>query len=292
MILFKNKKHQEFFNKNGYLQLALLQENQVSFLLDIYNRIKKNHSEKNNVLYSTTDSSDSSLTLKVNESIINIVEENLKEVFKSFEIYLSTFLIKVKGEKYNQTPFHLDPSFVDENKFQGATIWIPLNDVDQNNGCLKIIKGSHKLTKTIRPTPNFPYFFQKYTNSLDAYSTPLPLKTGEAVIISNRLIHGAFENKSDMDRIAVAIGVYSKGANLYLYFQENKFSEIEQYSMDLNSFSKLEKNKRPQDSAVLNTFSPKYDKISFFEFNLFYLRSYPLDFFSKIFKKGFFDFFN
>jgi len=40
---------------------------------------------------------------------------------------------------------HQDMTLVDESKFSGINIWVPLVDLTEKNGVLQVLPGSHRI---------------------------------------------------------------------------------------------------------------------------------------------------
>jgi phytanoyl-CoA hydroxylase len=114
------------------------------------------------------------------------------------------------------------------------TVWIPLVDVDENNGCLYVIPGSHrwKLFESERDENQGMRSFENPEDHVKAI--PQPMKCGDILFFSNMTFHGSKVNNSDAVRWSVDIrycrtrGTYSpsspeerKGED-YLYEQLRK----------------------------------------------------------------------
>ena len=69
---------------------------------------------------------------------------------KSTQIFHEHIFIKDPGT-HKETPWHQDMPYYCVDGNDTGSLWIPLDDVDQKNN-LKLILGSHKWPKLIRPT--------------------------------------------------------------------------------------------------------------------------------------------
>jgi hypothetical protein len=103
---------------------------------------------------------------------------------------------------------------------------VPLVDVNEENGALGVIKGSHKLFDHYRssPSPQSKSPLTDHIFTLFPYVDVIEMKAGEVLVFDNRLIHASPPNLSDRPRIAVGIGVTQKEAQLVHYYQ-NPVSE-------------------------------------------------------------------
>jgi len=96
------------------------------------------------------------------------------------------------------------------------TIHIALDDQTPENGCLHYVPGSHKwnlLPITDRHFANMDSIQEVLNEEQKAQFKPVPmlLKKGQATIHHGLTVHGSFENKSDFQRRATVVNVFSDG---------------------------------------------------------------------------------
>ena len=132
---------------------------------------------------------------------------------KSIQIFHDHLFIKEPGTN-KETPWHQDmPYYCVEGNDTGS-FWIPLDEVDKKNN-LKLITGSHKWPKLIRPT--------KWSNNQSWYqddssfmSLPLfeefekdilipELNLGDAVLFNFKIVHGSTGNNTSKSRRAFSM---------------------------------------------------------------------------------------
>jgi ectoine hydroxylase-related dioxygenase (phytanoyl-CoA dioxygenase family) len=109
---------------------------QVSALLQCYEQVKDAHEAINIPFITTSHSNNADLIGKVNQEILNIVENSILEEISNGEIIFSNFLIKKSGEKSESNP-HQDLSIVDEQKFFSFSVWIALSNNNPLNGAMR-----------------------------------------------------------------------------------------------------------------------------------------------------------
>ena len=85
------------------------------------------------------------------------------------------------------------------------TVWIPLVDVGEVNGCLYVIPGSHHwelIDSTRDENQNM-----RFCVDVEERATPilLPMKVGDILIFSNMTFHGSKANQSEAVRWSVDI---------------------------------------------------------------------------------------
>ena len=98
---------------------------------------------------------------------------------------------KMPGE---EVPFHQDAVFTTQDALNNLqiTVWLPLMDVDEENGCLQVRPGVHK-SKTI---------YWAYGSDLpkDDEAVILPMKKGDVLIFHKLTPHGSGPNSTDQVR--------------------------------------------------------------------------------------------
>ena len=93
------------------------------------------------------------------------------------------FLFKMPSEN-SELMMHQDWTIVDEGKYYALNVWVPLTDINEKNGALMVLPGSHfRSIQTLR-APTLPFFFSGNENILKEHLVPLYVKAGEAVIVT------------------------------------------------------------------------------------------------------------
>lgn len=117
---------------------------------------------------------------------------------------------KVPRVAAGAVPWHQDKSYwPDANSNPVITVWIPLVDVDEENGCLHIIPRTHRhrLLSWHKET----YSGTGYTETDEEHLTkekqkrivPLPVKAGTAILFNDRCLHMSTPNKAKTVRWSV-----------------------------------------------------------------------------------------
>jgi phytanoyl-CoA hydroxylase len=94
-------------------------------------------------------------------------------------------------------PPHVDVQRGEGNINKGITIWLALDLVNRNNGCLHYLRGSHEETH-----PNQIFITDIETDSDDVVQ--VEVNPGDAVIHNALTVHWSGGNKSDMPRRAIS----------------------------------------------------------------------------------------
>jgi ectoine hydroxylase-related dioxygenase (phytanoyl-CoA dioxygenase family) len=132
---------------------------------------------------------------------------------KSAQIFHEHIFIKSPGT-HKETPWHQDMPYYCVDGNDTGSFWIPLDEVDNTNN-LKLILGSHKWKKLIRPT--------KWSNNQSWYhddssfmDLPLSekfkknilipkLELGDAVLFNFKTVHGSTGNNTLKSRRAFSM---------------------------------------------------------------------------------------
>jgi phytanoyl-CoA hydroxylase len=153
---------------------------------------------------------------------------NGSEFEKIAEVLLGEKVIGKNLEYFNKppkigkpTPPHQDGYYFMLNPPQAITMWMALEDVDEETGCVRYIKGSH--LQGMRPhgktkTLGFSQGIMDYGEKDFADEIPFPAKPGDLLIHHAMTIHRADGNKSD-SRTRTALG--------FIYFGESAKEDVE-----------------------------------------------------------------
>jgi ectoine hydroxylase-related dioxygenase (phytanoyl-CoA dioxygenase family) len=210
--IFKDSNLQKEFELHGYVRLSLLSTSEVGILKENYEKQDWKDSEG---FYSTSFSEDDDLKDMLDLLIQNTLDKSLKEILHPHQSLGSCYLSKAPGKK-SEMPIHQDWTVVDETKYDSVTIWIPLQDVDAENGALQVVPGSHRFSNILR-SPFFKNSLNEIEETLRSDLKNMPLKAGEAIIFSQALMHASPPNFSPTKRLAITYGFIPKEAQLIFY---------------------------------------------------------------------------
>jgi len=248
-MLFKNEKIQQQFDLNGYVVVPFLNESEVKTLRDFF---FEKHPSIPDGFYSSSFNADETHKQSVNQKIESVLGENVAAHFNSIKKLGSCFLNKQPGAQ-SEMPIHQDWTVVDEPNFDSITIWIPLQDVNETNGAIQVIDGSHRFHNALR-SPSLQDPFKNVQSELRKDLKLLPMKAGEAFIFSQALLHASPANLSTEPRISVTYGLIDEKAQLMFYHHEA--GKVEQYFVDENFFQQYNTQigQRPNFGSLQKTF--------------------------------------
>lgn len=104
------------------------------------------------------------------------------------------------------TPWHQDwPYWKGIHK---VTLWLALDDIDEANGCLQFVRGSHRDTFEHHAGSGASAIFDQQLDGSDIDPTrvmTVPCPAGTAVVFHDLTLHDSLPNTSHRDRYALAI---------------------------------------------------------------------------------------
>lgn len=127
-------------------------------------------------------------------------------------VYLDQALVK---ESYaNPTAFHIDVPFWAFTSPDALTIWIAMDDVTVENGCLAYIPGSHAEQRfdNVDIGPELGALFEAYPQWKNIEPVFCPVSAGSAVVHNGLTAHGAGANMTPWRRFAMTVAYLPDGA--------------------------------------------------------------------------------
>lgn len=239
--LFKDPEVQEFFEKEGYVKLPVMSESDIAELLAFYQSLGL----KNDAEYGfniSMDGTDKEVVSQITKKVFELALPKASAHFKNAKAFVTSFVVK-EPNPLSVVPVHQDWSFVeDENKHCSVTCWIPLVDVNLDNGALGVVRGSHKFFYNFRPSPapQVPSPISEHMFTIFPYLKLVEMKAGEALIFDNRTFHGSPPNTTKAARVAFGIGFTQEEAKLchYNLKPDGKKNTVFKYNIDPAFFEK------------------------------------------------------
>ena len=110
-------------------------------------------------------------------------------------------------DQVNKLPWHQDSWYYEDHPTGPRdilTVWIPLVDVDRNNGCLEVMPGSHGWGLIDTHVPEGKQWKEPVIARKEkGVQQPLPMKRGDALIFSNLFYHRSLPNLSNLIRWSI-----------------------------------------------------------------------------------------
>jgi ectoine hydroxylase-related dioxygenase (phytanoyl-CoA dioxygenase family) len=107
----------------------------------------------------------------------------------------------------HETPWHQDEAYwPPEFTYQAVGAWMPLDDTDEDNGCLWFIPGAHR--QDVLPHRHIgddPAVHGLFTDQVDpSPAVAVPLRAGGVTFHHPRMLHHSGPNRTDRQRRALA----------------------------------------------------------------------------------------
>ncbi len=217
--IFLNEDQNIFFIDNGYILINnFFSEIEINKLYNIYitNLPKIEHS-----FYTSQWIKDIEYKKQLSLKINHVISSKICAILKNYKTIYGYFMVKKQQDK-TFSHLHQDWSIVDENKFIGLNTWIPLVDVDVQNGTMKVIKNSHHNYNKSRGINNYfnPEEFEG--NQL----VNIKMNKGDLLIFDQRLVHATYDNISKLDRVAAGSVYIPIEAKVMHYYKEHEDDNI------------------------------------------------------------------
>lgn len=120
----------------------------------------------------------------------------------------------IKRPWANPTSWHLDTPFWSFSHRKALSIWVALDDVTLENGCLFFIPGSYKETRFETPPigKNLGNIFNSYPQFYHSKTVPSVIKAGSCSFHNGLTIHGAHANMTSGYRRAMTCAYMPDGS--------------------------------------------------------------------------------
>ena len=241
LSVFKEEKHQAQFEQDGYIILPFYTEDEIKELTDLYKRL---HPKDEVGFFPSTFSSDRNYRIEADKGVRRICERSIAAYFHDIKVMCGSFIVKTPVPE-SAMCVHQDMTLVDESKYTGINIWVPLIDLNDENGTLEVLPRSHRIFPTYRSS-SIPEFFGACAEDVKPYMKKVYPKAGEAVIFDQSIIHYSQANRSNDIRIVTNTYFTHKDATFQTcYWQEsygNKVELFEQGDSFMTDFEQFGEN--------------------------------------------------
>ena len=154
--------------------------------------------------------------LKIPELLDTIVHRNAMRIAEQLlavpqaDLESWTHMIDKPPHTGHDTPWHQDEAFWElDLGYHACAVWLALDDVDVDNGCMQFLPGSHQLGIV----PHRHLYDDPMVSALviddvdDSLAVPVPLRAGGATFHTQTTMHHTGPNLTDRRRRAYAIEV-------------------------------------------------------------------------------------
>jgi hypothetical protein len=209
--IIKDRKIAEMIESKGFAIETTLSSTKIEKLTQLF---KENHEidNKEGGMFYSIYSQNIAYRNHIHNAIGKILQPILETYFEHYKMVLNSFVVKAPGPK-SEFYLHQDTTGLDEWKHSPLSLWIPLHDVDESNGCLGVIPYSQHFFSPYRSI-SFPAPFDTIQNMVKQYLQPIEMKVGEMLLFDNRMLHHSYANHGVQARVAVICGLFPKDAKM------------------------------------------------------------------------------
>lgn len=212
--LFRDPASQRAFDSQGFAVVPFLDLDEVDHLRALWERVRPPEVRG---IYSNVANGAVEDNAEIDREITDSFATATDRTFADGRIAGASFLVKGTG-KDSDSKLHQDYNNVDERLGHSATIWVPLVDVDESNGALQVLPGSHRLVDSTRSL-TLPSVYLDFDEQIEERLVALPVRAGTAVVYAHALFHGSKPNHSDEIRVAAVAGILPLGLEHLHYWQ-------------------------------------------------------------------------
>ncbi len=235
--VFRDENHQREFEKNGFIILPFYTPQEISELEALYYRL---HPKDEQGFFPSTFSNNKQYRTEADSEIRRIGSRSIEQYCKDVKVVCGSFIVKTPGPDSGMC-VHQDMSLVDESRYTGINIWVPLVDLTIENGTLFVLPGSHRLFPTYRSS-SIPEFFSDVMDDMIDYLQPVIIKAGQAVFFDQSIVHFSPPNFSNKIRIVTNTYFTHKSTEFRTYYwnKEQADNKVEVFAQDDNFMTDFE----------------------------------------------------
>ena len=241
--IFKDIDLQSQFDKQGFVILPFLDDVGLQKLRGLYKELHS--SEPIGGFVSGSAQKDFNYKKEASDKLVDLFKSRYELFFKDYQPFGASFLFKNSSEN-SEVGVHQDWSIVDERKYVALNIWIPLDDINRDNGPLMILPGSQFSKHPVLRAPTLHFFFRGREQLVIDKLVPHYITAGQAIVLNQSVIHYSPANTSGKLRRAVTAGIKTLDAPMEFYFKpDSEKNALEVYEMDedfLIKFDDFEKD--------------------------------------------------
>ncbi len=210
--------------RDGYVVFDLLDSNTVERLAATYEE-KFSGIKSDTGRFSTLENMPYDKRMHYHDYILSEIGPALDRYFKNYNVPCATYFSKL-AHSAGVLTWHTDASLLLNAHLEPHyAVWCPLMDVDESNGALCVVPGSHKFSNT-QFLYTLPYPFHSLYEDFDESRTVLNLKAGQAVLFDIRLVHNATANTSNQDRVCFTLRMTHPKSRYYSFLGEDKEKQL------------------------------------------------------------------
>jgi len=216
--VFRDPALEQQFTREGYVVIPMLDADEIATLRRLYQAPDQAESGS---FYTTYKLRDGAMRRHIADVMSPLLKPHIERLMPGSMTRSHGIMVKPPVADPQPVPLHQDFTSVDLEKHRALQLWIPLIDVDESNGCLKLVAGSHSLAPHISAMLLNPSPYRKVREILDAdATTTVPVKAGTAVLFDQRMLHGSTPNISGLTRVSVGALIIPADVKQLLFVED------------------------------------------------------------------------
>ena len=262
--VLKDDRLEDEFAKNGFVVVDFLTHDEAATARRFYEEYSVKRESSIGKRDNSYELSFFDNDLEKKKFIFNFLNDYFcgkwSKYLNNYEALVTNMFDKAKG--LGEVPVHQNWTFVDEDKGRSVSVWIPLQDVNHENGTLEVVPGTHANFHKYR-SPTIPWVFENITTQIkEKYMLPLELKVGQAAIIDDSILHYSSENKTDNPRVAIQLILKPADMPAIFYYFDKANEKLEVFQANKDFFFDLDVVNRPSNLKLLDTIPYRHHPIT------------------------------
>lgn len=230
--VFQNRRRDKTLQKDGIVKFKLGNGFNAQKCINLLESLVHGYPDNlDQEFYGSVFISDINLKKQIHQELQDLIEPYLSNQFINHKLLSYFFLVKGKGAQ-SKLNLHQDWSIVDERKYSGYNLWIPLSKSTIENGTLHVLKGSHHFPLNIRGAGIEPKYFSHFDKA-SQYMQAVEVNVDEALLFNSRLLHYSPVNKTAIPRTAIINNLIPEMAEIFCFHGEksNGTYTVNQYAV-------------------------------------------------------------
>lgn len=237
--IFKDLTLQEEFEREGFIVVDFYTPEQIEEINTLYHRL---HPKDENGFFPSVYSKNKIYRETTDVELKRLGQKRFDELFQNYQVINGCFIVKSPGQD-SYLHVHQDMTLVDEREFTGINVWTPLIDLNDENGVLYVLPGSHRFFPTYRGH-TIRGFYDSIQEEIKNYMTPYYVKAGQAIIFDQSIIHFSPPNIGSQIRIVTNVYITHKEARFIICYHDKNNPEwkgkVELFEEDLSFMTNYE----------------------------------------------------
>jgi ectoine hydroxylase-related dioxygenase (phytanoyl-CoA dioxygenase family) len=245
----------EQYHRDGYVTPDFrLDETTLDGIREAHARLINRHPEFSDYCSALLAYDTWFLTVAREPAILDMVEQ---VIGSDFALWNSSFFAK-PAKIGTRTPWHQDGEYWPIKPLATCTVWIALDASTTENGCLRVIPGSHRSKQLARhnrsDAPNIALNLELDKNAFDeSKAIDIVLQPGEVSLHDVYLYHGSEPNLSDHPRRGMTLR-YMPTSSVYCHDDDTRFERKGRLEMSNRTIFLM----RGSDKSGQNDFRVRY----------------------------------